>query len=75
MMGCPHLLDYRLSNQYPAINMSRKAELLSAFFDLDIALPQRAKGIWTKAPGKDGMPLVFSHEITPQSIHYQVSKI
>lgn len=31
-------------------------------------MPFDAIGIWIKAPGKDGMPLVFSHEIDPSSL-------
>ena len=42
--------------------------MLSAFFGLDNAMPQKSIGIWSKAPGKDGMPLVFSHEIDPATL-------
>ena len=42
----------------------RQAELLSAFFGLDNGLPRIAnKGICEGAAGKDGMPVIFSHEI------------
>lgn len=42
----------------------RQAELLSAFFGLDGGLPRIAnKGICEGAAGKDGMPVIFSHEI------------
>ncbi|MEM9919914.1 MAG: hypothetical protein AAF990_17590 [Bacteroidota bacterium] len=42
--------------------------MLSAFFGLDNALNQKARLIWRKAPGKDGMPIVFSHEIDPGTL-------
>lgn len=42
----------------------RKAGLLSVFFGLDDGLPRIAdKGICDGAAGKDGMPVIFSHEI------------
>lgn len=42
----------------------RQAVLLSAFFGLDDALPRMSNRlICREAPGKDGMPVVFSHEI------------
>lgn len=47
----------------------RQAELLSAFFGLDNGLPRIAnKGICDGAAGKDGMPVVFSHEIDLRSM-------
>jgi hypothetical protein len=47
----------------------REAELFSAFFGLDDALPKIAdKGICEGAAGKDGMPVVFSHEIDLSSM-------
>ena len=42
--------------------------MLSAFFGLDNALTPNAVLIWRKAPGKDGMPIVFSHEIDPETL-------
>lgn len=45
-------------------NDGRQAGLISAFFGLDDALAKAAdKGIWPGAGGKDGMPVIFSHEI------------
>lgn len=35
-------------------------------------MPKKSMGIWRKAPGKDGMPLVFSHEIDPNSLNANV---
>ena len=57
------------------INKTRKAKMLSAFFGLDNAMPQRAMGIWLQAPGKDGMPLVFSHEIDPKTLNANLFQI
>ena len=42
----------------------RQAGLISAFYGLDDGLPKVAdRGIWPGAGGKDGMPVIFSHEI------------
>jgi hypothetical protein len=42
----------------------RRASLLMAFFGLDNKLPKVAdRGVCKGAGGKDGMPLIFSHEI------------
>ncbi|MEL6866940.1 MAG: hypothetical protein AAFP19_21120 [Bacteroidota bacterium] len=68
LTGCQQASDYNLSDQIPPIDKTRKARMLSAFFGLDNALPQRARLIWRKAPGKDGMPIVFSHEIDPNTV-------
>ena len=68
IQGCRQLPFYILSKENPKINKTRKATLLSAFFGLDNAMPQKSIGIWSKAPGKDGMPLVFSHEIDPATL-------
>jgi len=68
ILGCKQLPDFILSMENPEINKSRKATLLSAFFGLDNTMPQKSIGIWSKAPGKDGMPLVFSHEIDPATL-------
>jgi len=74
-LGCNRLPDYILSKKNPEINKSRKALIISAFFGLDNALPQKSMGIWSKAPGKDGMPLVFSHEIDPATLSQNVFSI
>lgn len=73
--GCKQIPNYILSKQNPEINQTRKATLLSAFFGLDNAMPQKSMGIWSKAPGKDGMPLVFSHEIDPATLSQNVFRI
>lgn len=54
----------------------QRAELLSAFFGLDNALPALANLICTGAPDKDGMPVIFSTEIdhtTMQAGDFQVT--
>ena len=46
----------------------RSAELISAFYGLE-ALPNTASfGICAGAGGQDGMPLIFSHEINPDTL-------
>lgn len=54
----------------------RQTALLSAFFGLDDALPRVADRIFCEgAAGRDGMPVVFSHEIdveTMQAGDFQV---
>lgn len=45
-----------------------EAGLLSAFFGLDNALPAQAAGLCIRAPGRDGMPVIFSQEINPYSL-------
>jgi len=49
-----------LSAEIPSISQQREAKVVSAFFGLDNALPLIAIGLSWKAPGKDGMPVVFS---------------
>jgi len=56
-----------LSDQVPEIDKTREPRILTAFFGLDNALPQRANLMYRKAEGKDGMPLVFSHELDPNT--------
>lgn len=47
----------------------RSAELLSAFFGLDNALPQILnRFIHPEVGGRDGMPVVFSHELDPETM-------
>lgn len=68
LMGCQPIPDSILSIEIPSVNKPRKAKMLSAFFGLDDTLNQKARLIWKKAPGKDGMPIVFSHEIDPNTL-------
>jgi hypothetical protein len=47
----------------------REAVLLSAFFGIDNGLPRAAnRGICKGAAGKDGMPVIFSHEIDVETL-------
>lgn len=47
----------------------RPAQLISAFFGLDDAIPNLMKHlIGPEAPGHDGMPVIFSHEIDFDSL-------
>jgi len=47
----------------------RQAALLSAFFGLDDALPRASnRAICRGASGKDGMPVVFSHEVDVETM-------
>lgn len=42
--------------------------MILAFFGLDNSLSWRSVLLWRSAPGKDGMPLVFSYEIDPTTV-------
>ena len=42
--------------------------ILSAFFGLDNKLPFRANGLCLGASGEDGMPLVLTHTLDPESL-------
>ena len=57
-----------LSDSVPAIDHTRDAKILTAFFGLDNGLTQEARALYRNAPGQDGMPLVFSLEIDPASM-------
>jgi len=57
-----------LSASVPEIDKTREAKILTAFFGLDNGLTFRARAIYKKAQGKDGMPLVFSHELDPKTL-------
>ncbi len=57
-----------LSTSVPEIDKTRDAKILTAFFGLDNGLTQRARAIYQNAPGQDGMPLVFSHELDPNTL-------
>ena len=69
LMSCQQQIpEYTLSDEIPPVDKTREAKILSVFFGLDNALPPRARLIWKGAPGKDGMPIVFSHEIDPTTL-------
>ena len=57
----------KLSDTIPEIDKSREAKILTAFFGLD-ELPFQGMLLYWKAPGKNGMPLVFSQEIDPSTL-------
>jgi hypothetical protein len=61
----PEILE---SKKVPEVDKTREVKILTAFFGLDNKLTRRANIIYSKAYGKDGMPLVFSHELDPGSI-------
>lgn len=67
-MGNRGVTKLYLSDSIPEVNKSREAGILTAFFGLDNALPLRARLMYKEAPGKDGMPLVFSHELDPKTL-------
>jgi len=55
--------DTTADRKLPREAEGQRAELVSAFFGLDNALPALANLICTGAPGKDGMPVIYSTEI------------
>ncbi|WP_350174340.1 hypothetical protein [Erythrobacter sp.] len=55
--------DTTADRKIPREAEGQRAEMLSAFFGLDNTLPPLANLICTGAPGKDGMPVIFSTEI------------
>ncbi len=57
------LTDTTADAGLPRESGGQPAELLSAFFGLDNALPRTARLICRGAPGMDGMPVIFSTEI------------
>ena len=60
--------EVRLSDSVPEIDKSREAKILTAFFGLDNGLTQQARVLYRNAPGKDGMPIVFSLEVNPATL-------
>lgn len=73
--ACNQMPEFILSDEVPPIDSKREAKVLSAFFGLDNALPARAALISPKAPGKDGMPIIFSHELDPATLDESDFKI
>ena len=57
------LTDTTADAALPRESGDQSAELLSAFFGLDNDLPLMSRRICRGAPGKDGMPVIFSTEI------------
>ena len=60
--------DVILSDSVPEIDNTREVKLLTAFFGLDNGLTQQARALYRNAPGQDGMPIVFSHEVDPETL-------
>lgn len=70
VLGCNrNRLEPVLSDTIPEIEISREPKIITAFFGLDNALNQRSRMLYSNAPGQDGMPLVFSHEIDPSTLN------
>lgn len=61
--------EVKLSQSIPDIDTTREAHLRSAFFGIDNDLPLIAVALSWKAPGNDGMPLVFSQEVDPKTLN------
>ncbi|MCP4751470.1 MAG: hypothetical protein GY866_11290 [Proteobacteria bacterium] len=61
--------EIKLSKSIPEIDKMREARVLTSFFGLDNGLPLWAIGLSWTAPGKDGMPVVFSQEIDPETLN------
>ena len=60
--------EVQLSNSVPDIDKTREVKILSVFFGLDNGLNQMSRFLYKNAPGQDGMPVVFSHELDPSTI-------
>ena len=58
----------KLSDTIPEIDKTREARVLTAFFGLDHELPMVSIGLYRNAPGKSGMPIVFSQEVHPSTL-------
>ena len=54
--------------QSPEPTEAPQARALSAFFGLDNRLPPRAERLCPGAPGRDGMPVVLSHTVNPDTL-------
>jgi hypothetical protein len=75
LFSCGQRQDYTLSDKLLPIDQQREVKVLSAFFGLDNALPIAAIGLSWQAPGKDGMPVVFSHELNPTTLEASDFKV
>ncbi len=74
-IGCQKVPDYILSEDIPPIDKTGKATMPSTFVGLDNTITPNAKLLWRKAPGKDDMPIVFSHEFGPRDDLHPESEI
>ncbi len=61
--------EIKLSTSIPEIDKTREVRVLTSFFGLDNGLSWAAIGLSWSAPGKDGMPVVFSQEIDPETLN------
>ncbi len=68
LAACSGRGDVVESATVPEIDKSRTAKALTAFFGLDNDLPPRSVALYRNAPGKDGMPIVFSQEVDPKTL-------
>ena len=59
--------EIKLSKSIPEIDAKREARMLTSFFGLDELPPISILFSWT-APGKNGMPVVFSQEVDPETL-------
>lgn len=62
------LIDQTPESGLPNESGGQSARLLSAFFGLDNALPRIANMICLGGAERDGMPVIFSTEIDPQTL-------
>lgn len=60
--------EIKLSNAIPEIDQTRDVKILTVFFGLDNDLGNLSRFLYKNAPGQDGMPVVFSHEIDPSTM-------
>ncbi|MGA1496125.1 MAG: hypothetical protein ACO37D_12095, partial [Rhodothermales bacterium] len=65
-ISCAYSESLTLPTERDAIG--KEAHIRSAFFGLDNALPFGANRICLGASGKDGMPVVLSHTIDPETL-------
>lgn len=56
------------SESVPPVDKTREVRILTVFFGLDNGLTQRARALYKNAPGLDGMPVVLSHEVEPETL-------
>lgn len=60
--------EVQLSDSIPEIDKTREVKILTVFFGLDNALNRLSRFLYKNAPGQDGMPVVFSHELDPSTL-------
>jgi hypothetical protein len=60
--------EVQLSASIPEIDKTREVKILTVFFGLDNELNRMSRFLYKNAPGQDGMPVVFSHELDPGTL-------